>query len=106
MTKRRKPKVFEQREMSASEAQAMMTGSECAWDGCMEHFEGPMPTGWRFLLVYWAERPDPNVTLGEIATSAPTCDRDGVLCPTHTRRLDALLKDLGRWTGQPMGGTA
>ena len=100
MSQKRNPKVFEQVTMSA----AKMTGSVCAWDGCPEAYEG-LIQDWRFLLVYWAERPDPNATLGGICCGEHS-DRDGVLCPTHTRRLDALLKDTGRWAGRPMGGTA
>ncbi len=105
MSQKRNPKVFEQVTMSAAEVQAKMKGSACAWDGCKETYEGSIPKDWRFLLVYWGERPDPNATLGDICCGKHS-DRDGVLCPTHTRRLDALLKNLGRWAGRPMGGTA
>jgi hypothetical protein len=105
MSRKPNPKVFEQTTMSAAEIQAKVVGRMCAWDGCTAHFEGAMPRDWRWLLVYWAERPDVNATLGGICLGEHS-DRDCALCPTHARRLDALLKNLGRWAGQPMGGTA
>ena len=105
MSQKRNPKVMEQTTMSVAEIQAKMPGSICAWDGCQETYAGAIPKDWRFLLVYWAERPDPSTTLGDICDRKRS-DRDGVLCPTHSRRLDALLKDIGRWAGRPMGGTA
>ncbi len=102
MSQKRNPKVMEQTTMSVAEIQA---NSICAWDGCQETYAGSIPRDWRFLLVYWAERPDPDTTLGDICDEKRS-DRDGVLCPTHTRRLDALLKNLGRWAMKPPEGTA
>jgi hypothetical protein len=64
-----------------------------------------MTADWRSLLVYWDPYPDVNKTLGQIATST-TCDRDAVLCPEHARMLEASLKDIARWTRDPVGGTA
>lgn len=91
--------------MSVAEIQTKVKGGECAWDGCPETYEGSIPKDWRFLLVYWAEHPDPNTTLGDICRGKRS-DRDGVLCPTHTRRLDALLKDIGRGLIRSPEGTA
>ncbi len=105
MSQKRNPKVFEQVTMSVAEIQAKVTGSVCAWDGCQETYAGKMPRDWRWLLTYWAAEPDTNATLGSIFLGEGS-DRDCALCPTHARRLDALLKNLGRWAGQPMGGTA
>ncbi len=105
MAKRRKPKVFTSKEMSVSEVQTMMRGSVCAWDGCEAAFEGSLPSDWRWLLVYWQPRPDVHHTLEQIVMGS-VCDRDTALCPAHARELDGLLKDLGRWTQEPMGGTA
>ena len=81
-----------------------LQGMACAWEGCEASFECPMPPDWRSLLVYWNPYPAVDKTLLEIARST-TCDRDAALCPQHARMLEESLKDIGRWTRDPVGGT-
>ena len=101
MAKQRKQKSLKRKLIKPGD----ITGRLCAWEGCEVSFEEPMPPDWRSLLVYWDPYPDVNKTLGQIATST-TCDRDAVLCPEHARMLEASLKDIARWTRDPVGGTA
>jgi hypothetical protein len=81
---------------------ADITGCICAWDGCAARFSGNMPTGWINLLAYWSKRPEMNFS------KIPSQDvvRDGVLCPKHTRALEAELKNLGRSVSIPPEGAA
>ena len=101
MAKQRKLKTLKRKLIEPGD----ITGRLCAWEACEASFEEPMPPDWHSLLVYWDPYPDVNKTLGQIATST-TCDRDAVLCPEHARMLEASLKDIARWTRDPVGGTA
>lgn len=69
-------------------------GSECAWQGCTNRFEGEMPDLWLNLLTWWSPWPKPDATIAEVASS-PYCKRDAVLCPQHAAELERLLKDIG-----------
>jgi len=74
-------------------AEGMARGAVCCWRECEQTFKGlRMPEGWRSLLIFWSAWP--VSTIAEIPRK--TWDRDGVLCPEHTKALEALLKDLGR----------
>ena len=77
----------------------------CAWSECEAVFKDPMPADWRSLLVFWSPYSARDKTLGEIAQWT-TCDRDAVLCPVHARMLEGSLKDIARWTRDPVAGTA
>jgi hypothetical protein len=69
-------------------------GSMCAWESCPAHFKDPMPRGWIWLVTYWA--PEPVVSFGPDRPRPEDWYRDGVLCPDHARKLERLLKPLGR----------
>ena len=101
MAKRKKPKTFGSKRVSLDQIAGML----CAWEGCEASFEYPMPPDWRSLLVYWYPYPAVDKTLPEIARST-TCDRDAALCPQHARMLEESPQDIGRWTREPVGGTA
>ncbi len=70
----------------------------CAWADCEATFEGYMPKGWRWLMVYWWARPPANQKLWKIAMSSD-CDRDAVLCPDHALQLESQLKNIRRDIG-------
>ncbi len=91
--------------MSSQDVAAM--GSMCAWAKCARHIPSAemQPPDWHNLLVYWSPFPDAKKTLGEIVTG-PSCYRDAVLCPEHSKALDGLLKDIGREVQGPAAGTA
>ena len=103
----RKPTVMtmERRTLSPDEVKKMRL--ECAWDGCAQNisFEEITPPDWHNLIVYWSPFADPKKTLGEIC-SGPSCYRDTILCPEHSKALDGLLKNLGRELQGPPSGTA
>lgn len=85
------------------EAREMLDGPKaCAWNGCAAHYSGPMPDGWRNLLVFWSSGPITRIT----DIPGDTWDRDGVLCPQHAQELDGLLKDIGTRLKGPMAGSA
>jgi hypothetical protein len=79
----------------------------CAWDGCTRSisFEKMTPPDWHSLIVYWSPFVDPKNTLEEVC-SGPSCYRDAVLCPEHSKALDGLLKNIGREVSGPPAGTA
>ena len=79
-------------------------GRKCAWDGCSETIEGPLPPEWRNLMVFWSPHPTDS-TLVQVSTSG-FCDRDAVLCPKHWDELDGMLVDIGSWTNEPTAGEA
>ncbi len=105
MKKKRKVKIgkLERKLMTPEQVAAMELA--CAWEGCEATFKYPMPADWRSMLVYWGPYPAHDKTLGEVAQWT-TCDRDAVLCPVHARALEGSLKDIARWTRDPVGGTA
>lgn len=72
----------------------LIGGSECAWQGCTNRFEGEMPDLWLYLLTWWSPWAEPCVTIVDVASSAH-CKRDTVLCPQHAAELERLLKDIG-----------
>ena len=41
-------------------------GTVCAWVDCEATFEGTMPDGWRWMLVYWWEHPASNQKMGKV----------------------------------------
>jgi len=63
----------------------------CCWLGCEATYEGDQPVTWRYLLIFWSQRP--IRAFADIPDS--TWDRDGVLCPQHARELTAVLKLAG-----------
>jgi hypothetical protein len=67
----------------------LKAGCACAWADCPRNFNGPMPTGWTWLQVYWS----PQVGADPLKRDWM---RDGVLCPEHTLKLDALMKHIPR----------
>ncbi len=79
----------------------------CIWEGCDRSipFTEMRPPDWHNLLVYWSPYPDPKKTLEEVCTG-PSCYRDAVLCPEHSKALDGLLKDIGRNLQGPAAGSA
>ncbi len=103
----RKPKVMtmERRTLSPDDIKKMRV--ECVWEGCDQSI--PMaemrPPDWHNLLVYWSPYPDPKKTLAEVC-SGPSCYRDAVLCPEHSKELDGLLKDIGQALRGPSVGSA
>jgi hypothetical protein len=79
-----------------------LVGGMCSWDGCGQIYEGDLPNGWRYLLLFWAPK-----TVDRIAEIRhDTWDRDGCLCPNHARELDGLLLRLGRHLSGPAMGRA
>jgi hypothetical protein len=60
----------------------LIGGSECAWQGCTNRFQGEMPDLWLYLLTWWSPWPEPDTTISDGASS-PYCKRDAVLCPQH-----------------------
>ena len=80
-------------------------GYLCAWAGCSASFFGPMPKGWRNMLVYWQPEPKVESTIADICLSGH-CDRDATMCPEHAAELESLLKDLGRLAAMPVDGQA
>lgn len=74
----------------------------CAWGGCAAHFKGPMPYGWRNLLVFWSRGPIMQIT----DIPGGTWDRDGVLCPQHAQDLDDLLINIVVPLKGPIAGSA
>jgi hypothetical protein len=98
--RRRAAKVIEQGKLSRDELESL--GCMCAWNGCQATCpSGPLPDGWRWLLMYWAPRPPLRMT----DIPAETWDRDAVLCPQHAKALDGMLKELARWTSKPVAGS-
>ena len=85
-------KVFEVKKVDLKDFQDAPVG--CAWAGCTESFEGEMPDGWNWLLMY--NKPKPDLNLKDLASGYPTF-RDAALCPVHSRELDNLLKAMPRW---------
>jgi hypothetical protein len=75
--------------------------SLCAWPGCNECFQGVMPQGWNYLLLWWAPRPQPNRTVASIVMDE-RCARDHVLCPEHSMFFDRPKLDT-RLEGLPAG---
>ena len=104
MPKNRKARVWteEKKLMTPKEIDEM--GCVCAREGCSATFKETMPPDWRNLLIWWSPKPI-NAKMFEIA-SGGFCDRDAVLCPEHFNELDGMLKDLARWTGEPVAGEA
>lgn len=91
---RRKAKVLRSEivKIGPKEARAILeSGMECAWNECPAYYKGPMPQGWRNLLVFWSHNPIARIT----DIPGGTWDRDAVLCPQHAQELDALLKNIG-----------
>ncbi len=80
-------------------------GCLCAWAGCSASFFGPMPKGWRSMLVYWQAEPSVESTIADICLSGH-CDRDATMCPEHAAELESLLKDLGQLEAMPVDGQA
>jgi len=62
----------------------------CGWEGCLEVTEKPppIPDGWVWLLTY----SDPQFVVDFRKIKQPRHDK--VLCPTHAKALDDLLKQL------------
>jgi len=77
-------------------------GCMCAWGGCRATFEDDMPHGWRWLLAYWA--PKPQLIPCEVPQKH--ISRDAVLCPKHAAVLERLFKELPRRLGGPPAGKA
>lgn len=69
--------------------QILKAGCICAYEGCPRTFKGPMPTGWTWLQLYWS----PQVNSEPLQRDWM---RDGVLCPSHTLKIDALFKRISR----------
>ena len=80
-------------------------GYLCAWAGCSASFFGPMPKGWRNMLVYWQAEPNVESTIADICFSGH-CDRDATLCPEHAAELESSLKPLSRLAAMPAEGEA
>ena len=72
----------------------------CAWAACARTFDEPMPPNWTWLVTWWAARP-----VGNIDFKTQPVIRDAVLCPEHSRALEAQLKDIGTGGSAP-GGSA
>ena len=71
--------------------QILKAGNICAYAGCPCTFKGPMPAGWTWLQLYWSKRVDADPLHERDWT------RDGVLCPEHTLKVDALMKRIPRY---------
>ena len=66
----------------------------CARNGCTEHFRGPMPKGWRWMLLYYEAVPaTPGISMEALAGA----QRDCCLCPRHAAELDASLWPIPKW---------
>jgi len=84
---RRKANVSELKMVKVAD----LTGSMCAWDGCVAAFKGDMPKGWTWMLQYWSKHPQ-----GQFFDIPPKdVERDACLCPDHSRALKDQLKDFG-----------
>ena len=103
MAKHPKPLVAEQVELSSGDLAKM--GAMCAWADCEAAFDGKMPNGWRWMLVYWWAYPASNHKMGKVAMSE-NCDRDAALCPEHALYLESQLKPIVRWPHADASGTA
>jgi hypothetical protein len=62
----------------------------CAWGGCTNTQKGGLPTHWVFLIVYNSAQPEYERTLSDITMDPYTLDT--VLCGTHAKELEMLLK--------------
>ncbi len=71
----------------------LIRGSMCIWVDCNARFDGDLPVGWRWLLLWHEPTAAADMTLAEV-TLMPTCDRDAVLCPEHVEALQSSLKSL------------
>jgi len=96
---RRRAKVLERKNIPMEK----IAGHLCAWDGCERTFQGEMPRGWSFMLLYWSKWP--SLEFWDIPPNDGL--RDAVLCPEHTKQLDGnLLKDIGQDLMRPPIGSA
>ena len=101
--KQRRAMIGKMGTMTPEEAEKM--SSLCAWGGCVAHFNDPMPSDWRSLVVYWQPRAEAHKLVKMLETGQDV-QRDGVLCPEHVRALESLLKPLMREVSAPAQGSA
>src|SRR5262245_2705263 len=99
MMKLKSREVVKVDKKKAEEFAALPSG--CAWPGCREHFQGMMPQGWNYLLLWWSPQPQPNRTVASIVMDQ-RCLRDHVLCPEHASVFE-LPKPDKRLEGLPSG---
>lgn len=64
----------------------------CISQGCNASFKGEMPAGWRWLIHYFARRPELHSWSPEDWVNKAYVD--ACLCPEHYRAMVAQFKDM------------
>ena len=74
-----KTKVFELKQVKAGEL--VKLPCRCPWRGCTASYQGDLPQGWAFLMMFYSKKPLFNFR------AIPQGDfyRDTALCPEHVR---------------------
>jgi hypothetical protein len=98
--RRKAAKVSEVRMKPVRELVA--AGHRCAGVGCEASFDGDMPPGWKWVVYYWAPKPEISHWTSRDWVQKPY--RDICLCPEHARAFEALLISFGDELAGPAAG--